>query len=1212
MTTRSKKYNYNIFLDGDLSTNNLNLGVSTIFSGSFGANNNVSSPANVTGLSFSNSETRSFQCQLSVTITRSVGGNFYELFSLEGHQTDSGWNLYATSLNDITGVVFTITNSGQVQYTSTDIENFQNSIFRFVVTQIANVGTYSNLISGTQGTYLLNSIHVFNTSNSVLGSNNGALYVMGGSTFEKQIVIKTTTNATGLGTGGALSVFGGTSISKDLLIGGKLGIGISAPNSDLDVNGSINSSSLYTTTGTVENLLSTSISSSNLNISSDCVFGSNTTIDQYGSISISDGASYKSYKTSDSQYQYSQISSSNYPLYQMLANNGSDGYALFGLDGTAGATSGCLGIQSGAFFINTLTTADILFGTNNALKMRIRNSGIVDITTGLSTGNIINTNSTITNVRSTNITVGTLVSTNATATNIVGTTISASTAVATTYTGGSMSLSGDLTLAGTLTTVNITTTNISETNVSAGTVTATNTNFTTQTVGTSRITTNLLALGNSNTVGSLYTTGGNVGVGITNPSYKMHIMGSNDIISIESTDATSRSSIKFLTNGSDWELGARGSSGNPDNAFYLYDNANVRYAFAVTSTGNVGIGTANPAYTLDVNGTGRFTGKLTITGSNGATGFDTATNDQYADMRVIRNSTSSLDKDMYIQNGAGATSSLHMYSNNSETMTLKSGKVGVNNTNPSAPLHVTPTSSTVPENNGIYCYNSTNSANQHSIVSVRTAGPNGGNPYVSWDINTVAGWSMGIDNSDGDKLKISAAWDSLSFSKMTFSGNNIGIMTDSPSSTLHVNGSFIAGGNNGFSFSSDADAYARFGSTLISNSTGDARLNVQDRSANCISFYTGTTKQGGITAAGGNTSFNFNSGTGTIGSIRFQDAGTTSFYPGATLALDSSGVLGGSFIVKSNMVQGSTLVGINTQSPSYPLDVTGNGRVNGNLMIASASNNNSGINLPAGGYGIHWGQGYSRIYDDGDLRICTDDNMHFHNGSTTSTPGTERMTLLQNGNFGIGESNPPGKFSLLTASGVQCNMSIQSGANSRFWISTAQGDGNNWMYIGGIGGTAPANGAIKIQYDGRVEIPGVLAKSSGTFDIEHPLDSEYRLIHSFIEGPRCDLIYRGSVQLVDGIANVNIDSECVCNPESAMRQGTFESLVANPDIFLQNKTSFDQVIGNISGNILTIVSNNTTSNALISWMVIGERKDSFIKSWNQTTSDGYLITEYKI
>ena len=57
-------------------------------------------------------------------------------------------------------------------------------------------------------------------------------------------------------------------------------------------------------------------------------------------------------------------------------------------------------------------------------------------------------------------------------------------------------------------------------------------------------------------------------------------------------------------------------------------------------------------------------------------------------MRVIRNSSSSIDKDMYLQLGAGATSTLHMFSNNSETMTLKSGNVGISTTAPSGMLHL--------------------------------------------------------------------------------------------------------------------------------------------------------------------------------------------------------------------------------------------------------------------------------------------------------------------------------------------------------------------------------------------------------------------------------------------------------------------------------------------------------------------------------------------
>jgi hypothetical protein len=48
-----------------------------------------------------------------------------------------------------------------------------------------------------------------------------------------------------------------------------------------------------------------------------------------------------------------------------------------------------------------------------------------------------------------------------------------------------------------------------------------------------------------------------------------------------------------------------------------------------------------------------------------------------------------------------------------------------------------------------------------------------------------------------------------------------------------------------------------------------------------------------------------------------------------------------------------------------------------------------------------------------------------------------------------------------------------------------------------------------------------LSKGSGSFKIDHPLEAKkdtHHLVHSFIEGPQADLIYRGVVDLVDGTA----------------------------------------------------------------------------------------------
>lgn len=61
------------------------------------------------------------------------------------------------------------------------------------------------------------------------------------------------------------------------------------------------------------------------------------------------------------------------------------------------------------------------------------------------------------------------------------------------------------------------------------------------------------------------------------------------------------------------------------------------------------------------------------------------------------------------------------------------------------------------------------------------------------------------------------------------------------------------------------------------------------------------------------------------------------------------------------------------------------------------------INFPtSASNGISWGSGpYSKLYDNGDLHIYTDDNLHFDTATKTDT-----VTILANGNVGIGTTGP--------------------------------------------------------------------------------------------------------------------------------------------------------------------------------------------------------------
>jgi hypothetical protein len=142
--------------------------------------------------------------------------------------------------------------------------------------------------------------------------------------------------------------------------------------------------------------------------------------------------------------------------------------------------------------------------------------------------------------------------------------------------------------------------------------------------------------------------------------------------------------------------------------------------------------------------------------------------------------------------------------------------------------------------------------------------------------------------------------------------------------------------------------------------------------------------------------------------------------------------------------------------------------------------------------------------------------------------------------------------------------------------------------------------------NGDLDITGALSKGSGTFRIRHPLpekNATHELVHSFIEGPQCDLIYRGSATLVAGSATVNLDTN------SGMSEGTWVLLCRDEQCFTSNETGWSSVRGSVSGNMLTIECEDGTSTDTISWMVVAERHDDHIIETNWTDDDGRPIIE---
>ena len=246
--------------------------------------------------------------------------------------------------------------------------------------------------------------------------------------------------------------------------------------------------------------------------------------------------------------------------------------------------------------------------------------------------------------------------------------------------------------------------------------------------------------------------------------------------------------------------------------------------------------------------------------------------------------------------------------------------------------------------------------------------------------------------------------------------------------------------------------------------------------------------------------------------------------------------------------------------------------------------------------------------DQIDFKIAGTDN--FKMSSTDGTfnfGGTGNCTLSANGSNAI---------TLKTAGGVGNLMNFESTAGKQLDIYFVTNAVNNVRIVGsasnsavlieGVGSDSNIGIRLVPKGVGTVHISGTLTKDGGSFKIPHPLESKnssHYLVHSFIEGPQADLIYRGKVDLVGGTASVNIDTV------AGMTAGTFVALNTDVQCFTSNESGWTAVKGSVSGNVLTITAQDNSCTDTISWMVIGERQDQYMKDTGWTDSDGKVILE---
>jgi cytoskeletal protein CcmA (bactofilin family) len=96
----------------------------------FNADNNIVYPEDITGFAFSNTVVRSFEAIVSASVIAT--NNQYAIYKILGIQKDNHWYINTSYVGDsLAGISFSITDNGQLQYTSLNQPGWVSTTIKF-------------------------------------------------------------------------------------------------------------------------------------------------------------------------------------------------------------------------------------------------------------------------------------------------------------------------------------------------------------------------------------------------------------------------------------------------------------------------------------------------------------------------------------------------------------------------------------------------------------------------------------------------------------------------------------------------------------------------------------------------------------------------------------------------------------------------------------------------------------------------------------------------------------------------------------------------------------------------------------------------------------------------------------------------------------------------------------------------------------------------